>query len=373
MQNLRTRPSLVGHVASRRVLFAFTLLAAIGGTLRAAGVTELGTTRIVTDALDRQVEIPEHPQRIVTAGRAVLMTANALYMFPGSRDRVIGIGRIDQGSGNFLAEIDPDYAGKAVLERNVGPEQVAGLNPDLVILKSQMQNDLGAGLERLGIPIVYVDLETPEQYQRDLRLLGEVLGQTDRGEELAGFYARETDRIARRVAEAADRPRTLFLYADLAGGERVFNVPPAGWIQTTLVELAGGDPVWTGDGQGPRWIRVGLEQIASWDPERIALVAYRQDAHAIRASLLQSPTWAPLAAVRNGQVHAFPSDYVSWDQPDVRWILGLRWLAQTLHPERFASSDLVEYIYEFYSFAYGMSRTETDDVIFPMLEGVDAE
>ena len=373
MQNERTRGPLAGHAATRRLLLVFTLSVALIGTLHAAGVTEIEPTRTVTDALGREVEIPDHPQRIVTAGRAVLMIVNAIYLFPGAGDRVIGVGRIDQGTGNFLAEIDPGYDAKHVLERNVGPEQIAGLNPDLVILKSQMQNELGAGLERLRIPVVYVDLETPEQYQHDLLVLGEVLGQTARGEELARFYARETDRVVRRVAEAADRPRTLFLYADLAGGERVFNVPPEGWIQTTLVTLAGGDPVWLGEGQGSRWIRVGLEQIASWDPDVITLVAYRQDAQALRDSLLASTTWAPLPAVRNAQLHAFPADHVSWDQPDVRWILGLRWLAHTLHPERFAPSELVEFIYEFYSFAYGMSRIETDDVIFAVLEGAGTE
>ena len=349
------------------------LLVALCTSGYATGVTEIEPTRPVTDALGREVRVPEHPQRIVTAGRAVLMIANALYQFPGAADRIVGIGRIEQGTGNFLAEIDPHYDRKTMLERNVGPEQIAPLAPDLVILKSQMRNELGEGIERLGLPVVYVDLETPEQYQRDLRLLGELLGQPRRGEELADFYARETDRIVQKVAQAGNRPRTLFLYADLAGGERVFNVPPAGWMQTTLVELAGGDPVWIGDGQGPRWIRVGIEQIAAWEPERIVLVAYRQDVQAIRASLLAHPTWASLAAVQRGRIHAFPVDYSSWDQPDVRWILGLRWLAQTLHPDEFASADLTEAIYEFYSFAYGMGRDETDEVIFSVLSGGDAE
>ncbi len=374
-------------ITARRGRHAAILILAIAliattAPLFATGTVEVAPQRTVTDALGRRVEIPENPQRIVAAGRAVLMIADALYMFPGAEDRIVGIGRINQGKGNFLAAIDPDYGEKAVLERNVGAEQIAGLNPDLVILKSFMRGPLGEAVERIGIPVVYVDLETPEQYQRDLRLLGDVLNQIERGRELARYYEVEAQRI-RRTVEAglaagetgagsdATRPDALFLYADLAGGEQVFNVPPVGWIQTTMVELAGGDPVWIDSNPGGGWTSVGLEQIAAWDADVITLVAYRQDVSAIRDTLYDNPVWSDLAAVDSGNLRIFPVDFYSWDQPDVRWILGLQWLAKTLHPELFPELDVAEAMYEFFSFAYRMSREQVDAVIVPVLEGVD--
>jgi len=358
----------------------------------ATGTVEIEPQRTVTDALGRSVEIPEDPQRIVAAGRAVLMIADALYMFPGAEDRIIGIGRINQGKGNFLAAIDPDYGEKAVLERNVGAEQIAGLNPDVVVLKTFMRGPLGDAVEQIGIPVVYVDLETPEQYQRDLRLLGDVLNQSGRGSELARYYEVEAQRVRRTVdaglaasseadagaddsnaPDAADditRPSTLFLYADLAGGEQVFNVPPVGWIQTTMVEIAGGDPVWVDSNPGGGWTSVGLEQIAAWNADVITLVAYRQDVSAIRDTLYDTPVWSDLTAIETGNLRIFPVDFYSWDQPDVRWILGLQWLAKTLHPELFPELDVAEEMYDFFSFAYRMSREQVDTVIVPVLEGI---
>jgi len=366
------RRSLV--VPAALFLVAAVLLFATASPALATGTVEIPPTRTVTDALDRAVEVPLEPQRIVTAGRAVLMIADALYLFPGVSERVVGVGRIDQGKGNFLAAIDPDYDEKTVLERNVGPEQIAALAPDLVILKSFMRERLGDGVERLGIPVVYVDLETPEQYQRDLRLLGEVLGEPARARELAAYYERTSASIERAVGNAIDagasRPRTLFLYADLAGGETVFNVPPHGWIQTTLVELAGGEPVWTDSVTGGGWSRVGLEQIAAWNPEVITLVAYRQDATAVRDRILANPAASQLAAVANDQFHLVPLDFYSWDQPDARWILGLAWLAETLHPG-VLDEGLGETFYGFFEFAYRMSREEVDEVIVPRLEGFE--
>ena len=343
----------------------------LSGAAHASGTIEQAPTRTVTDALGRTVEIPADPQRIVMPARAVMMIANALYMFPGASERVVGIGRIDQGKGNFLTAIDPHYDRKALFERAVGPEQIVSVSPDLAIMKSDARNELGDGLERLGIPVVYVDFETPEQYQRDLRLLGDVLGQPDRAEAIALFYERETAAVVRAVETRGSQPRTLFLSADLAGAEQVFNVPPDRWIQTTLVRLAGGEPVWVGANPGGGWARVGLEQIAAWDPDVITLVAYRQDVDAVRASLLANPTWNALSAVQTDSLHPFPIDYYSWDQPDVRWILGLKWLAQTLHGDRFTDVDLAEEIYDFYAFSYGMSREQIDEVIFATLEGVE--
>jgi iron complex transport system substrate-binding protein len=311
----------------------------------------------------------------VTAGSAVLMIADALYLFPGAGDRLIGVGRINQGKGNFLAAIDPDYQDKAILERNVGPEQIASLNPDLVILKSTMRERLGDAVEQLGLPVVYVNLETPEQYQSDLLLLGQLLGQPERAQTLVDYYATITELVRERATErlqSHEAPSVLFLYADRAGGEVAFNIPPAGWIQTQLVELAGGYPVWADEHQGRGWRTIGMEQIASWNPDIITLVAYRQDVGAIRASLVDQPIWQELDAVPQ-RFLIFPLDFYSWDQPDVRWILGLQWLSAQFdrYSGRAPDIDVVEAMYEFFLTAYGLDRENTEETIVPLLEGVE--
>jgi iron complex transport system substrate-binding protein len=321
------------------------------------------------------VTIPEDPQRIVTAGRAVLMIADALYLFPGASDRILGVGRINQGKGNFLQAIDSDYDEKAQFERNVGPEQIAALEPDLVFLKSTMRERLGVALEQLGLPVVYLNLETPEQYQEELVLLGEILGQPERGATLAAYYAAITERVRDAAVERFDEseaPRILFLYANQTGGDVAFNIPPASWIQTQLVEIAGGHPVWASDHRAGGWRTIGFEQIAAWEPEIITLVAYRQDVNAIREALVEQPLWQELAAVPDS-LHIFPLDFYSWDQPDVRWILGLQWLSSLF--DRHAGStpeiDVMEAMYEFFATGYGLSRQETDRIIVPLLEGVE--
>lgn len=329
------------------------------------------TTRIITDALGRQVVIPSQPTRMVVAGNAALMVADALYLFDSAPERIVGITKIGQARGNFLAALDPRYADKVVFERNSGPEQVAAVSPDLVFLKSFMKQRLGDGIERLGIPVVYVDLETPEQYQRDLSLLGEILGEPARAAALTRYYQDAVTAVSARTSVLpGDRlPRVLFLYANSSGGDIAFNVPPNGWIQTTLVEFAGGVPVWRSANTGKGWLTVSFEQIAAWDPDKIFLVSYRSNPDEIRADLVVQERWQALRAVQTGDLHVFPVDYYSWDQPDTRWILGLQWLATRMHPDLFSDIDMGQVTYGFFGFAYGMQKADTDRLILEPLWG----
>jgi len=356
-------------------LFLILMVITIAGTAVATGLAEADApapaVRTVTDATGREVEIPAYPQRIVAAGSATLMVADALYLFESAADRVVGITRISQARGNFLPSIDPGYGEKAVLERNVGPEQIAAVQPDLVIMKSFMRGTLGDGVERLGIPVVYVDLETPDQYQRDLTLIGEILQESARAELLTRYFSDAVGAVSARSAalDEQDRPRTLFIYANSTGGDIAFNVPPVAWIQTTLVQLAGGEPVWTDANLGGGWLTVGFEQIAAWNPEKIFLVSYRSDPDEIRRSLVSQDRWQALAAVSNDELHVFPVDFYSWDQPDTRWALGLQWLATKMHPARYDDIDMTQIVYRFFELAYRMDQSEIDTLILEPLWG----
>lgn len=328
-------------------------------------------TRTISDGLGRSVTVPLNPQRIVLAGNATLMVADAFYVFETAPERIVGVTRIGQARGNFLPAIDAAYADKAVLERNTGPEQIAALNPDVVVMKSFMKERLGDGVEQLGLPVMYVDFETPEQYGRDLAIIGELLQESARADQVARYYRDVVDAVSARTRDldGQARPGVLFLYASPTGSEIAYNVPPESWIQTTMVELAGGRAVWKEANPGSGWFTVGFEQIAAWDPEKIVLVAYRDNPGEIRDRLREQPVWQSLSAVQSDEFHALPADFYSWDQPDTRWALGLQWLATVIQPELFDDIDLTQVVYGFFEFLYDMDRAQTDDLILNDLWG----
>ena len=322
----------------------------------------------ITDALGREVALPALPQRIVLTGRALFMVADAVYTFPEAGKRIIGMGQTAQGSGNFVKLIDPDYGSKAVLERDAGAEQVAALKPDLVILKSTAAEATGKPIEALNIPVIYVDFETPEQYVRDLTIRGQVFGNPTRAQAVIDFYQRKVAQIEQAVADAP-RPRALLLYYNDRDGNIAFNVPPLNWIQTRMVQIAGGQPVWSDAKLGKGWTQVTLEQIAAWDADFIFIVSYFKNPSEVVSALKADPNWQALRATREGRLFAFPADLYSWDQPDTRWILGLTWLAGRLHPERFPNLDIEAEAKAFYRELYGLDEAFFIAQIRPTFQG----
>jgi iron complex transport system substrate-binding protein len=353
------------------VLLASLLVTACGSTptpeVPAAG--ERGLT--VVDALGRNVEFSAPPQRIVVAGKSSLTIINTLYLFPEARDRVTGLVVGRQKPGEFLGLVDPDFDQKTMLEVEAGPEQIAPLNPDVVIVRSFMQEQLGKPLEQVDIPVVYVDLETPEQYFRDLTTLGQLFGNEARAAEIQSFYQVRLEQLEEGLAGLAEeqKPRVLIVQYSDQGGEVALNVPSASWLQTTEAELAGGFPVWKDAAQSGGWTVVNFEQIAAWDPDQIFVISYNADPAQVVADLEASSQWQALRAVQEGHLYGFAADIFSWDQPDPRWILGTTWLASKIHPERLEGLDLMDEVSQFFSQMYGVEEASVQEQIVPLLRG----
>lgn len=325
----------------------------------------------VTDALGRTIEFESPPQRVVQAGRAGIMLVDSMYLFPGTLDRLVAMPEIMQGAGSFSAVIDPDYEEKARFTNDVGPEQVAATQPDVVLLKTFMQESLGKPLEELGIPVVYLEFETPEQYQRDLMTLGALFQDVETAERLTAYYQAGVDRVADPLAglPESEKPDVLMLYYNDSDGEVAFNVPPLGWMQTLLVETAGGVPAWKDAQLGNGWSKVNFEQISAWNPDQIYIISYWSNADDVVAGLKENPEWQALRAVQEGEIYSFPADYYSWDQPDVRWLLGLNWLATKIHPDLFADLDILQVTRAFFRDLYGMDDAAFETHIAPYLRG----
>jgi iron complex transport system substrate-binding protein len=325
----------------------------------------------VIDSLGREVSFETPPQRIVIAGKAHIMIIDPLYAFPEASQRVVAFSKVGQGSGDFTRIIDTDYAAKTILDIDASTEQIAAAQPDVVLLKSYLADTVGKPLEELNIPVIYLDFETPEQYMKDIDTLGQLFQNPQRAEAIKTFYAEQSSRISQRTAERKDedKPRVLLLYYSERDGEVAFNIPPLGWIQTLLVEMGGGIPVWKDVEIGKGWTKVGLEQIAAWDADQIYVTTYQGDIEQVIATIKADPKWQTLRAVQDGKLYAFPVDYYSWDQPDTRWALGLTWLAAKMNPQLFADLDMEQEVRNFYKTLYNLDDAAIDENIFARIKG----
>ncbi len=340
-------------------------------TNEGAFASETVSSFTITDALGRELDFEQPPQRLVIAGRASSLLANALYLFPEASQRIVGIEDRTQSASPILPVIDQNPSDKIFFERNAGPEQMAPAQPDVVILKSYMAESLGEPLEILGITVVYLDLETPEQFFRDIETLGKLFGNSERAREVRSYYQQRLDSIQQRTdgIGEAQKPSVLMIQYSDKGGDVAFKVPPASWLQTTMVELVGGTPIWTEASVTGGWAIVNFEQIAAWNPDQIYVIYYPGDASPITEHLKSDPKWQSLRADQQDQLFAFPGDFLSWDQPDTRWILGLSWLFTKVQPELAEGIDIMQEVNQFYEQLYRLDPQIIHDEVNPVLNG----
>lgn len=344
----------------KRKLLPLLLLLINPAIFFGSGSQEITSGIEITDTTGHSIQLETLPERITFVGKSSNIVGDALYMFPEAASRIVGVGNTNQLKGDFIAVLDPLYSDKTYLEHSVGPEQIAVTNPDLVILKNFHKDSLGAAVEQLGIPVLYLDLESPEAYEKDFRMLGQVFGNMPRAEELVSYYKTEREFITERTARVTEKPDVLFIYHSTRDGVSAFNIPPESWIQTRMVEMAGGNPIWKDTNPGNGWSKINLEQIAVWNPDQIYIVAYKEDVDKVISSINSSDEWRELKAVKNDKLHAFPVDFYSWDQPDSRWILGLKWLAKQIQGDLFTDIDVEKMTREFYSDLYYLSDEQFD-------------
>jgi iron complex transport system substrate-binding protein len=319
----------------------------------------------VTDALGRSLSFWRIPERIVIAGGASPALVDTVCLFPGVSQRVVGVGQTDQGGGDFLPLIDRGAGAKTRFPDSASPEQLAMVRPDLVILKSSVKEQLGDALERFGIRVLYLDLESPEKFFADVQTLGRLFQQPERAHFIVDWYRARVEAVARATA-ATEKTPVLVVRHCAEDGTNAFSVPPANSIQTVMTETSGGRPVWKDAGPGDGWKKVGLGQLTAWNPRCIFVISCGRPSGPSAGDIRDSGALAGTSA-------GFPSDFYSWDQADPRWILGLEWMAVTLHPDLFPDLDLRAEIREFFTRLYGVDEAALGGEIFPRLEGSSAE
>lgn len=319
----------------------------------------------VTDALGRTVQITPPINRVIITGKGSWPILTVAYMFPSAKELLYGLG--EETDVPLLRMVDPDIESKIVPTMGGTPnvEEIAAENPDVVILKTTMKSDVGDPLEELGFKVVYVDLEDLNSYMRDIMVLGKIFGDQAKAEKMVEYYNETYHFVFSRTCTLTDeeRPRVLFLYYSTKGGTVSFQVPGGGWLQTFMIEAAGGYPL-SKELTVTGWNTVSYEQIAHWNPDVIFLVTYsdKPSATDVKNMLLQDPMWGNINAVMHGKVYAVPHDcnnvgaLGSWDTPGSRWILGLKWMAKKIHPSIFSDIDIVEEAESFYIEMYGLSE-----------------
>jgi len=319
-------------------IFVFTLF-----------IVSLGFGVTVTDSLGRIVHI-EEPVKKVIANYGLLPPF--IYLL-GEGDKFY--------AGMFLGKefyklLDEKVQYKVLKGRSLNIEFVKKENPQVVISAYWQANQRDMKqLEALGIPVVFVKLESVEDINNTIRILGKIFGKEEKAEGIINYYSKSLSDLKDYVKGISTKPSVLIVFYD--GKTHSYRTFGGDMFQSKLVELAGGICA-SRDLRGKKTINA--EQVARWDPDVILIIQYRSFAQRAKEFILADPLWKRTKAAREGRVYIVPNDGENWIDPCPKWILGLYWCAKILHPEILYKLDLKKMAEEFYErfFNLGLERVE---------------
>lgn len=265
----------------------------------------------ITDDAGRVVTIAARPERIVS-----LAPANTEMLFAlGAGERVVGVTTYD----DYPAEV----AGIEKVGDFTGPnlEAVAAADPDLVLLTGGVQADVITKLEELGATVLSIDPQSLAGLYEDVTEVGQATGQT----EAAGKVVEDMQATVAQVEQAVAGAEKVTAFVEI-GQNPLFTVG-AGTLIDELVSVAGGTNVVT----EPGYVPYSTEQLVKSDPVvYMATLGSMSDPSALK----ERAGFESLSAVKNERVYVLDDNLVS--RPGPRTVLGLKQIAEALHPDAFA-------------------------------------
>ncbi len=347
-----------------RILVRRGVLALLGAWLLALPSGLAAQTRKVTDQLNRTVELPAEVKRIAVLQHQTLDILVQL----GAADRIVGVLRdwpsLIPGLDRY-APVLKDLPTPGNLS-TVNIEELLRLRPDVVFVTNYAPPAMIAQITNAGLPVIAISLskgegvEAPklnptfadddEAYAEGLRigirLIGEIVGRSERAGKLVDYAFSRRAMVQQRVGDipAGERVRLYMANPDM-------NTYGTGKYTGVIMARSGGINV-VGAAGVRGATKVSMEDVLRWNPQ----VIFVQDRYApVVEQIRQGAAWQQIDAVRNNRIYITPEYVKPWGYPLPEALaLGELWMAMKLYPDRFTDIDMAKEVDAYYRTFYGM-------------------
>jgi iron complex transport system substrate-binding protein len=311
---VRFRKAPILCISSISLIWFF--LTSVGCTRQPAGfqsaICRSGDCRTYTDGTGRKVDIPKHPQRIISLAPNITET---LYLL-GAQDRLIG----NTTQCNWPEAASHKLKIGDLLTPNY--EVILSAKPDLVIA-STAGNDRAAvmKLAGLGVPVYVIAPRSVEKIFQCVEDMGRITDCMAQGLQLVAQMKDRLEKIKLRISGLPAVRAFFITWFDplLAPGQATF--------ENDVLRLAGVTSI-TAD--IPQFYpRYSLEQLLVKDPDIILTIEHEGDP---LPDFKKTSGWKDLRAVQEDRIY-FLSEYLQ--HPSPLFVDGVEDLAKQLYPERF--------------------------------------
>jgi len=320
---------------------------------------------VVTDQIGRQVHIPDAVNRVVILQHQTLNIAVQL----DAMNKVVGVlDEWKQQLGANYVRLAPQLANLPMPGglTKVNIEELLKLKPDVVFVTNYAPADMIKQIEDAGLAVVAISLldVPPEEaaklnpsvkdepaaidagFATGVRLIADVLGNKDKGEEMIAVTKKTRKLVADRLADIPKDKRVPVYMAnpDLTTYGR-------GKYTGLMMERAGARNVASSI---VGFKQVTMEDVLNWNP---AVIFVQERYPAVVDEIKKTAAWQTIDAVTNNRVYLMPEYAKAWGYPmPEAMTLGELWMAKQLYPERFQDIDMQKeadaYYKEFYHTDY---------------------
>jgi len=306
--------------------------------------------REITDMFGRKFSITDRPKKVYSTSPPM---TNLLYAIDPS---------MLAGLTVPVREWEKKYLDKRMLSLPVlggwygqgntpNIEMILKVNPEVIVIsmyKSAMNDKVDRAMRMMLMPVINVTLDAIQDYPEAFLYLGLVLGREARAEELAAYTRRTLSEASSLAVSVPVQKRVSVYYAEGVDG---LSTECDSSLHAELIPLVGGQNVHRckgGDLFGME--KISLEQIMLYDPEVILVIE-----NVFYNKIFSDPRWQRIKAVRDKRVYLIPNQPFNWFDrpPSFMRLLGAKWLANLLYPER-CRIDIVKEVREFFKLFLGV-------------------
>jgi iron complex transport system substrate-binding protein len=349
------------------VVLALALSAGCTGT-DVTPTTPSGPSELtVTDGFGRTVTVPSPPESVVCSGSGCLR----YQVYLGGQDLVVGVDSIEKkdqaiegrpyalayGSQFKNLPLIGEFRGKD------DPEKILGIGPEVVFKTGSTGTAYGTSAaeadtlqEKTGIPVVAFpygslrnDAEKAEMYG-GLRVMGQVLGEQDRAEEVIAYIEATIADLEKRTGDIPEAEQKSVYVGGVssAGAHGIISTepayPPFLWVHAKNVAA----------GMGTAHADIAKEALVDWNPAYIFIDVgtIQMESDGAIGELKADPALQGLSAAKNGNVYGvLPYNFYNTNYETV--LADAYFIGKTLYPERFEDVDPTRKADEIFAFFIG--------------------
>lgn len=336
------------------------------------GVVAAEETRSFTDDLGRTVQIPVTINHISPSGSLAEMN---LYCFGADKFATIYF-KLTDGMKNYL---DPRLFDLPVTgsmfgaKTTMNAEEIISLKKkigiDVIIDVGEPKAKVGSEMDdmqgKTGVPFVFITQNTLDDISPSFIKLGELLGEKDKGDELAKYTSGIVQMYKDNMAKIGDK-KVSMIYVTKVDGNAVNLIGNGSYFAEIIDGLANNiaPTAKTGSGSGDQYT---MEDIMRMNPDYIIVKGSEYLQHDYYNEIMTSDMWKVLPAVKLGHVYeepvSCPHNWVGSPSVSNR-LISILWLGNLFYPETF-NYNVDEKIIEFYDKFYNdkLSQDELNKIM----------